>query len=121
MTDTSEPHPQAVPSASARADRLAVLETRDTLRIAICGSVDDGKSTLLGRLLAEAGLVPDDRLARMIEDSKLHGTQHGQPDYSLLLDGLEAEREQRITIDVAWRYFGTGKRAFIVADCPGHA
>ncbi|MGH8154827.1 MAG: adenylyl-sulfate kinase [Rhodanobacteraceae bacterium] len=103
------------------AGRLAALETRDTLRIAICGSVDDGKSTLLGRLLAEAGLIPDDRLARMIEDSKVHGTQGGKPDYSLLLDGLEAEREQRITIDVAWRYFGTGKRAFIVADCPGHA
>jgi bifunctional enzyme CysN/CysC len=121
VTVISEQRPQAVGSASALPDRLAALESRDTLRIAMCGSVDDGKSTLLGRLLAEAGLVPDDRLARMIEDSKLHGTQHGQPDYSLLLDGLEAEREQRITIDVAWRYFGTGKRAFVVADCPGHA
>ncbi|HET7932271.1 MAG TPA: adenylyl-sulfate kinase [Rhodanobacteraceae bacterium] len=103
------------------ADRLAALETRDTLRFAMCGSVDDGKSTLLGRLLAEAGMVPDDRLAQMIRDSKTHGTQGGRPDYSLLLDGLEAEREQGITIDVAWRYFGTDRRAFIVADCPGHA
>ncbi len=102
-------------------DRLAALESRDTLRFAMCGSVDDGKSTLLGRLLAEAGMVPDDRLAQMIRDSKIHGTQGGKPDYSLLLDGLEAEREQGITIDVAWRYFGTDKRAFIVADCPGHA
>ncbi|HEX7349213.1 MAG TPA: adenylyl-sulfate kinase [Rhodanobacteraceae bacterium] len=103
------------------ATRLAALEARDTLRFAMCGSVDDGKSTLLGRLLAESGMVPDDRLAQMVQDSKAHGTQGGRPDYSLLLDGLEAEREQGITIDVAWRYFGTDKRAFIVADCPGHA
>lgn len=102
------------------ADRLAALEGRDTLRFAMCGSVDDGKSTLLGRLLAEAGMVPDDRLAQMIRDSRKHGTCGGSPDYALLLDGLEAEREQGITIDVAWRYFGTDKRAFIVADCPGH-
>ncbi len=101
--------------------RLDALIARDTLRIAICGSVDDGKSTLLGRLLAEAGMVPEDRLAQMVRDSRIHGTQGGRPDYSLLLDGLEAEREQGITIDVAWRYFGTARRAFIVADCPGHA
>ena len=107
--------------APALAARLAALENRDTLRFAMCGSVDDGKSTLLGRLLAEAGMVPDDRLAQMIRDSKKHGTCGGAPDYALLLDGLEAEREQGITIDVAWRYFGTDKRAFIVADCPGHA
>jgi bifunctional enzyme CysN/CysC len=106
---------------SPLASRLAALESRDTLRFAMCGSVDDGKSTLLGRLLAEAGMIPDDRLAQMIRDSKTQGTQNGRPDYSLLLDGLEAEREQGITIDVAWRYFGTDKRAFIVADCPGHA
>jgi bifunctional enzyme CysN/CysC len=105
----------------ALGDRLAALENRDTLRFAMCGSVDDGKSTLLGRLLAEAGMVPDDRLAQMIRDSKKHGTCGGAPDYALLLDGLEAEREQGITIDVAWRYFGTDRRAFIVADCPGHA
>jgi len=108
-------------ASPALAARLSMLENRDTLRLAMCGSVDDGKSTLLGRLLAEAGMVPEDRLAQMIRDSKTHGTQGGKPDYSLLLDGLEAEREQGITIDVAWRYFGTDKRAFIVADCPGHA
>lgn len=101
--------------------RLDALERRDTLRIAICGSVDDGKSTLLGRLLAEAGMIPEDRLAAMIRDSRKYGTQGDAPDYALLLDGLEAEREQGITIDVAWRYFGTARRAFIVADCPGHA
>jgi bifunctional enzyme CysN/CysC len=111
----------AAVAAPALAARLAALESRDTLRLAMCGSVDDGKSTLLGRLLAEAGMIPDDRLAQMVRDSKMHGTQGGKPDYSLLLDGLEAEREQGITIDVAWRYFGTDKRAFIVADCPGHA
>ncbi|MEO6969040.1 MAG: adenylyl-sulfate kinase [Rhodanobacteraceae bacterium] len=103
------------------ATRLRALERRDTLRIAICGSVDDGKSTLLGRLLVEAGMIPDDRLQQMLRDSRKHGTQGDAPDYALLLDGLEAEREQGITIDVAWRYFGTSKRAFIVADCPGHA
>jgi bifunctional enzyme CysN/CysC len=109
------------PETTMIAERLEALVNRDTLRIAICGSVDDGKSTLLGRLLAEAGMIPEDRLAQMIRDSRKHGTQGGAPDYALLLDGLEAEREQGITIDVAWRYFGTDKRAFIVADCPGHA
>ncbi len=120
MKAISDPVIEAAP-ASSLAARLHALETRDTLRIAICGSVDDGKSTLLGRLLAEAGMIPDDRLQQMIRDSKKHGTQGGAPDYALLLDGLDAEREQGITIDVAWRYFGTDRRAFIVADCPGHA
>ena len=121
MKATSDERVSAVAAAPALAARLAALENRDTLRLAMCGSVDDGKSTLLGRLLAEAGMIPDDRLAQMIRDSKTQGTQGGKPDYSLLLDGLEAERQQGITIDVAWRYFGTDKRAFIVADCPGHA
>ena len=121
MKATSDERVGVAVGAPALAARLAALENRDTLRLAMCGSVDDGKSTLLGRLLAEAGMIPDDRLAQMIRDSKTHGTQGGKPDYSLLLDGLEAEREQGITIDVAWRYFGTDKRAFIVADCPGHA
>ena len=121
MKATSDNRAGAVATAPVLAARLAALESRDTLRFAMCGSVDDGKSTLLGRLLAEAGMVPDDRLAQMVRDSKTHGTQGGKPDYSLLLDGLEAEREQGITIDVAWRYFGTDRRAFIVADCPGHA
>ena len=121
MKATSDERVSAAAAAPALAARLAALENRDTLRLAMCGSVDDGKSTLLGRLLAEAGMIPDDRLAQMIRDSKTQGTQGGKPDYSLLLDGLEAERQQGITIDVAWRYFGTDKRAFIVADCPGHA
>jgi bifunctional enzyme CysN/CysC len=118
---TSDERDDAAVTADELAARLTALENRDTLRFAMCGSVDDGKSTLLGRLLAEAGMVPEDRLAQMIRDSKKHGTCGGAPDYALLLDGLEAEREQGITIDVAWRYFGTDKRAFIVADCPGHA
>ena len=121
MKATSDNRAGVVAPVPALAARLAALESRDTLRFAMCGSVDDGKSTLLGRLLAEAGMVPDDRLAQMLRDSRKHGTCGGAPDYALLLDGLEAEREQGITIDVAWRYFGTDKRAFIVADCPGHA
>ncbi|WP_390548040.1 adenylyl-sulfate kinase [Qipengyuania sp. MTN3-11] len=84
----------------------------DLLRFITCGSVDDGKSTLIGRLLWEAGSVPQDQMAAVIRD--------GEPDYSLLFDGLAAEREQGITIDVAYRYFATAKRTFIVADCPGH-
>lgn len=121
MKAISDERDDAAVTADELAARLTALENRDTLRFAMCGSVDDGKSTLLGRLLAEAGMVPEDRLAQMIRDSKKHGTCGGAPDYALLLDGLEAEREQGITIDVAWRYFGTDKRAFIVADCPGHA
>ena len=85
----------------------------DTLRFITCGSVDDGKSTLIGRLLAETGTVPDDQLAA------LPVGPHG-PDYSFLVDGLLAEREQGITIDVAYRYFATPRRSFIVADTPGH-
>ena len=90
----------------------------ELLRVLTCGSVDDGKSTLLGRLLFEAGAVPEDSLAQLALDSRRRGS--AEPDYSLLLDGLEAEREQGITIDVAYRYFSTPRRAFIVADAPGH-
>jgi bifunctional enzyme CysN/CysC len=85
-----------------------------------CGSVDDGKSTLIGRLLYECGAVPRDELAALARDSRTHGTRGGDLDFSLLLDGLEAEREQTITIDVAYRYFATPRRRFIVADAPGH-
>jgi len=94
---------------------------RDFLRIVACGSVDDGKSTLIGRLLAEAGRVPDDERAALAKASAVHGTRGGDIDYALLLDGLEAEREQGITIDVAWRHLETPKRRFLIADCPGHA
>lgn len=91
-----------------------------TLRFLTCGSVDDGKSTLVGRLLFEAGLVPDDQLSALERDSARFGTQGDQLDLALLVDGLQAEREQGITIDVAYRYFSTPQRRFIVADTPGH-
>jgi bifunctional enzyme CysN/CysC len=90
------------------------------LRFITCGSVDDGKSTLIGRLLYEAELLFEDQLVTLESDSKAVGTQGGELDFALLLDGLEAEREQGITIDVAYRYFETERRKFIVADTPGH-
>ncbi len=85
-----------------------------------CGSVDDGKSTLIGRLLHEAGRVPDDERTALARASATHGTRGGEIDYALLLDGLDAEREQGITIDVAWRHLQTARRRFLIADCPGH-
>ena len=93
---------------------------RGLLRFLTCGSVDDGKSTLIGRLLHDAGLVPDDQLAQARRDSRGRVDEDGGIDFSLLVDGLEAEREQGITIDVAHRFFATGRRSFIVADAPGH-
>ncbi|WEK59240.1 MAG: adenylyl-sulfate kinase [Candidatus Brevundimonas phytovorans] len=95
-------------------------EERDLLRFLTCGSVDDGKSTLIGRLLFETGQVPEDQLATLERDSRRFGTDGTNLDYALLLDGLEAEREQGITIDVAYRYMSTARRSFIVADTPGH-
>lgn len=92
----------------------------DLLRFITCGSVDDGKSTLIGRLLHECGLIFDDTLAALYRDSRRHGTTGADIDFALLLDGLEAERQQGITIDVAYRYFATSRRSFIVADTPGH-
>ena len=99
---------------------LRMHETKDLLRFITCGSVDDGKSTLIGRLLHDSKLLFDDQLAALESDSQRHGTQNGQIDFALLVDGLAAEREQGITIDVAYRFFSTEKRKFIVADCPGH-
>ncbi|MCA3280553.1 MAG: sulfate adenylyltransferase subunit CysN [Roseomonas sp.] len=93
---------------------------RDLLRFITCGSVDDGKSTLIGRLLHECGLIFDDTLAALSRDSRRHGTTGEDIDFALLLNGLEAERQQGITIDVAYRYFATPRRSFIVADTPGH-
>ena len=90
------------------------------MRLLTCGSVDDGKSTLIGRLLYEEKLIFDDQLAALERDSKKFGTIEDDIDFALLVDGLEAEREQGITIDVAYRYFATAKRSFIVADTPGH-
>ena len=95
-------------------------ETKPLLRFITCGSVDDGKSTLIGRLLYDSKRLFDDQLAALTADSKRHGTRGDGIDYALLLDGLAAEREQGITIDVAYRYFDTERRKFIVADCPGH-
>ncbi|HTT46435.1 MAG TPA: sulfate adenylyltransferase subunit CysN [Pseudolabrys sp.] len=100
--------------------RAAGLDARPALRILTCGSVDDGKSTLIGRLLYEQHLIFDDQWAAVERDSKRNGTNGTGADYALLLDGLEAEREQGITIDVAYRYFSTPRRAFVVADTPGH-
>jgi bifunctional enzyme CysN/CysC len=91
-----------------------------TLRFMTCGSVDDGKSTLIGRLLYEQKLIADDQLFALARDSRRHGTTGDDIDFALLVDGLEAEREQGITIDVAYRYFSTPRRTFIVADTPGH-
>ncbi len=91
-----------------------------TLRLLTCGSVDDGKSTLIGRMLYEKKLIFDDQLSTLERDSKKFGTTGADVDFALLVDGLEAEREQGITIDVAYRYFATDKRSFIVADTPGH-
>jgi translation elongation factor EF-Tu-like GTPase len=99
---------------------LAEQERRELLRLITCGSVDDGKSTLIGRLLYETRQVFDDQLAVLETDSKRHGTQGEALDFALLVDGLSAEREQGITIDVAYRYFSSEKRKYIVADAPGH-
>ena len=94
--------------------------TKSLLRFLTCGSVDDGKSTLIGRLLYDTKLILEDQLAALERDSRKHGTTGDDIDFALLVDGLEAEREQGITIDVAYRFFTTPRRAFIVADTPGH-
>ena len=99
---------------------LAEQEQKELLRFITCGSVDDGKSTLIGRLLHDTKQIFDDQLAALEADSKRHGTQGEGIDFALLVDGLSAEREQGITIDVAYRFFASEKRKFIVADTPGH-
>lgn len=95
-------------------------ENKDLLRFITCGNVDDGKSTLIGRLLHDSKLIFEDQLAAIERDSKKYNTTDQEIDLALLVDGLQAEREQGITIDVAYRYFSTDKRKFIIADCPGH-
>ncbi|HVH55127.1 MAG TPA: sulfate adenylyltransferase subunit CysN, partial [Vicinamibacterales bacterium] len=102
------------------ADDADLRVTKSLLRFNTCGSVDDGKSTLIGRLLVGSGVIPTDQMAALEADSKRVGTRGGELDYALLLDGLSAEREQGITIDVSYRFFATEKRKFIVADTPGH-
>ncbi len=102
------------------AEYLQAQENKDLLRFITCGSVDDGKSTLIGRLLYESKMLFEDQLSALEADSKKLGTQGGNLDFALLVDGLAAEREQGITIDVAYRAFATSKRKYIVADTPGH-
>ncbi|KVC27903.1 sulfate adenylyltransferase subunit CysN [Burkholderia pseudomultivorans] len=117
-------HVLTAPDTLARpaSDALAhdAAQPCDLLRFITCGSVDDGKSTLIGRLLYESNLLFDDQLTQLEADSKKLGTQGGELDFALLVDGLSAEREQGITIDVAYRFFATARRKFIVADTPGH-
>ncbi|MEC8847129.1 MAG: GTP-binding protein, partial [Pseudomonadota bacterium] len=109
---------------TARAEIERYLQRQDDkglLRLITCGSVDDGKSTLLGRLLYDSQLLFEDQLSSLAQDSQRFGTTgSGELDLALLVDGLAAEREQGITIDVAYRFFATEKRKFIVADTPGH-
>ena len=99
---------------------LAQHQHKSLLRFITCGSVDDGKSTLIGRLLYDSKMIFEDQLAILEADSKRVGTQGQNLDFALLVDGLAAEREQGITIDVAYRFFSTDRRKFIVADTPGH-
>lgn len=110
-----------LPGPLATLETLLEQQTRqDVLRVITCGNVDDGKSTLIGRLLWESHQLFDDQLESLQKDSRKYGTQGGQIDFALLVDGLAAEREQGITIDIAYRFFGTGQRRFIIADTPGH-
>ena len=99
---------------------LAQHERKELLRLLTCGSVDDGKSTLIGRLFYDAKLIYEDTLKTLEKDSAMVGTTGGSFDPALFTDGLKAEREQGITIDVAYRYFSTARRKFIIADTPGH-
>src|SRR3954454_24977867 len=100
--------------------RIPISGDRSLLRFLTCGSVDDGKSTLIRRLLYNADVVMGDQIEALKAESRRFGTTGGEIDFSLLLDGLEDERQQRITIDVAYRYFSTPRRSFIVVDSPGH-
>ncbi len=123
MADQQAPEPVYQTDALIAEDIDAYLETHQNktmLRFITCGSVDDGKSTLIGRLLYDSKMIFEDQLAALEDDSKKVGTQGQEIDFALLVDGLAAEREQGITIDVAYRFFNTEKRKFIVADCPGH-
>jgi len=117
MSRLSEPMAQAAQDIE---QYLKTHENKDLLRFITCGSVDDGKSTLIGRLLYESKMLFEDQLTALEADSKKVGTQGGELDFALLVDGLAAEREQGITIDVAYRFFASDKRKFIVADTPGH-
>ncbi|MGB3386425.1 MAG: sulfate adenylyltransferase subunit CysN [Pseudaminobacter sp.] len=111
---------ETIVAADSVQDYLAGQERKSLLRFLTCGSVDDGKSTLIGRLLSDTKQIFEDQLAALHNDSRKYGTTGDDMDFALLVDGLEAEREQGITIDVAYRFFATPKRKFIVADTPGH-
>jgi bifunctional enzyme CysN/CysC len=115
-------HMKADPVLAAESvrDYLESQKRKSLLRFLTCGSVDDGKSTLIGRLLSDTRQIFEDQLSALERDSRKHGTTGDEIDFALLVDGLEAEREQGITIDVAYRFFSTAKRKFIVADTPGH-
>src|SRR6202142_1246292 len=117
MHSSYEAHAQAARDIEAYLHRH---NHKSLLRFITCGSVDDGKSTLIGRLLYDSKMIFEDQLAALAADSKRIGTQGQDIDFALLVDGLAAEREQGITIDVAYRFFATEKRKFIVADTPGH-
>src|SRR5256885_6390066 len=108
------------PDAFALDAFLLQQERKSLLRFVVCGSVDHGKSTLIGRLLYEAKLLFEDQLEAVTASSRRAGSHGNEIDFSLLLDGLAAEREQKITIDVAYRFFATARRKFIVIDAPGH-
>ncbi len=110
----------SAPTELSMADVLPLHGSQDLLRFITCGSVDDGKSTLIGRLLWDSQQLLEDQVQALRDDSKKHGTQGKEIDFALLVDGLAAEREQGITIDVAYRFFATARRKFIVADTPGH-
>src|SRR6188508_1547643 len=121
MSDTVDSIYQAQALIAEDIDAYLVQhQHKSLLRFITCGSVDDGKSTLIGRLLYDSKMIFEDQLAALEADSKKVGTQGGEIDFALLVDGLAAEREQGITIDVAYRYFSTDLRKFIVADTPGH-
>ncbi len=123
MADSPPTQPAYVVDALIAEDIEAYLkqhEHKTMLRFITCGSVDDGKSTLIGRLLYDSKMIFEDQLAALETDSRKVGTQGAEIDFALLVDGLAAEREQGITIDVAYRFFNTDRRKFIVADCPGH-
>lgn len=106
--------------SQAAFQHLHAHERKSLLRFLTCGSVDDGKSTLIGRLLYDTQLLMEDQLSALAADSRRHGTTGDDLDFALLVDGLASEREQGITIDVAYRFFATEQRKFIVADTPGH-
>lgn len=120
QASTQKPRPRAANPITTLETLQLQQDRQDLLRVITCGNVDDGKSTLIGRLLWESQQLLDDQLESLQKESRKYGTQGDQLDFALLVDGLAAEREQGITIDIAYRFFGTTQRRFIIADTPGH-